>query len=71
MAVVELRLDEVRARAVRYRFRIINETTGKNAAEGYLVFTCIDNKGGELRTVPCPEELVNAWKRTIDTASTQ
>jgi acyl-CoA thioester hydrolase len=28
-AVVELWLDEARTRAVRYRFRIINEDTGK------------------------------------------
>gem|GEM_PF-1377473 len=29
VAVVELWLDEARTRAVRYRFRIINEDTGK------------------------------------------
>ena len=59
MAVVELRLDEVRARAIRYRFRIINGTM-KDVAKDYLVFTYINNEGGELRAVPCLEELVNA-----------
>ncbi|GGI76978.1 thioesterase [Vulcanisaeta souniana JCM 11219] len=71
VAIVELWLDEARTRAIRYRFRVINETTGKNAAEGYLVFTCVNNENGELRAIPCPEELINAWKRTLDSTSTQ
>lgn len=63
---VELWLDEARTRAIRYRFRIINITTSRVAAEGYLVFTCISNESGELRAIECPKELINTWKRTLE-----
>ena len=37
-AVVELWLDEAKTRAVRYRFRIINEDTGKRIIVPLIIY---------------------------------
>lgn len=65
-ATVELWLDEARTRAIRYRFRIINETLGKISAEGYLAFTCVTTESGQLKAVECPKELIETWKKTLE-----
>ncbi len=64
VARVVLTLDEARRRAVRYRFEIYNDSTGRLAAEGYIAAACVEFSGGEPRAVECPEELYRAWRGT-------
>ncbi|MEM1615076.1 MAG: thioesterase family protein [Pyrobaculum sp.] len=59
---VRIWADEVRRRAVRYRFEIFNVTTGRKAAEGYVVGVCVEENEGELRAVECPEEFLRLWR---------
>ncbi|MEM1637163.1 MAG: thioesterase family protein [Pyrobaculum sp.] len=60
--LVRIWAGEVRRRAVRYRFEILNLTAGRKAAEGHVVAVCVDSEGGELKAVECPQEFVEAWK---------
>ena len=62
--LVRLELDEARSRGLRYRFEIINLTTGSNAAEGYIVLACVEQEGGSIRAVQCPKELIDVWNST-------
>ena len=62
--LVRLELDEARSRGLRYRFEIINFTTGSNAAEGYIVLACVEQEGGSIRAVQCPKELIDVWNST-------
>jgi len=61
---VELELEEARTRAIRYRFRVFNETSGKEAAHGYIAAACVELSNAELRAVKCPQEIINAWSNT-------
>ena len=61
---VKLELDEARSRGLRYRFEIYNETTGKNAVEGYIAFACVEKEDGGIRAVECPKELIDIWLGT-------
>lgn len=61
---VELSLDEARRRGLRYRFEIINITTNRKAAEGYIAFACVEKKNGEIEATECPKELIEIWKNT-------
>jgi len=49
-AVVELWLDEAKTRAVRYRFRIINEDTGKRIIVPLIIY--FKQVSGELTHDP-------------------
>ncbi len=61
---VELELEEARTRAIRYRFRVFNEASGREAAHGYIAAACVELSNGELRAVKCPQEIINAWNNT-------
>lgn len=59
---VRLWLEEMRSRAVKYRFEIYNVSAGRVAAEGYVVAVCVAVEGGEMRAAECSEELARAWR---------
>lgn len=61
---VVLRAEELRTRGLRYRFEIYNETLGALAAEGSLAYACAESDGQGLKAAPCPEDLLEAWRKT-------
>jgi len=60
---VRIWAEEVRRRAVKYRFEVFNLTAGVKAAEGYVVGVCVDVREGKLAAVECPEDFLEAWRR--------
>ncbi len=57
---VSLRIDELREKSIRYGFTINNLTTGKKAAEGYVVVVAASIS--ENHAVPIPKEIVEKLK---------
>ncbi len=53
---VSLRIDEIREKSIRYGFTINNLTTGKKAAEGYVVVAAASIT--ENHAVPIPKEII-------------
>lgn len=60
---VELSLEEVRTRAVRYGFGIFNDSTGIRAAHGHVAAACVEVSEGKMRAVKCPQEVIEAWSK--------
>jgi len=57
---VTLQIDEIREKAIRYRFIVNNLTSGKKAAEGYFVIVSANIK--ENQAIPLPREIVEKLK---------
>ncbi|MEM3714920.1 MAG: thioesterase family protein [Thermoprotei archaeon] len=53
---VSIRVEEIKEKAIRYGFMVNNLTTGKKAAEGYVVIVSVSIN--ENRAVPIPKEIV-------------
>lgn len=62
---VRLKLDEVRRRAIRYAFEIINATNGVKSAEGYVVVACAEKSDGAFQLAECPAEFIEIWHSTL------
>jgi len=61
---VELRIDELREKSVRYGFKIFNKEDGRLVAEGYMVVVAADKKKGEA--IEIPKEIVEKLRPFVD-----
>jgi len=52
---IEIHLEELKEKAVKYGFKVHNRTTEKEAAEGYVVIVAADKK--KNKAVRIPEEI--------------
>jgi acyl-CoA thioester hydrolase len=64
---VSLKVEEIREKSIRYGFTINNLTTGKKAAEGYVVIVAASIT--ENRAVPIPKEIIEKLKPYLNTHS--
>lgn len=64
---VELLVEEVRSKAVRYRFRIWKNAPRAIAAIGEMVVVCVDLSGEKMRAITIPE----AWRTQLEPATNE
>lgn len=62
---VELLVEEVRSKAVRYRFKIWKKEPRAVAAIGEMVVVCVDLAGEKMRAILIPDE----WRNQLEPAS--
>jgi acyl-CoA thioester hydrolase len=57
---VELSIEELKEKSVKYSFRIVNEETGVLLANGYVVIVAADKQTGKATQIP--SEIVEKLK---------
>lgn len=61
---VELLIEEVRSKAVRYRFHVWKLEPRLVAAVGEMVVVCVELGGGQMRAITIPDE----WRACLEPA---
>jgi len=62
---IELSIEEIREKAVKYLFKVYNKTEEKLAAEGYLVVVAVDKNS--MKATKIPEEIVERLMPYMET----
>jgi len=57
---VEIRVEELKEKSVKYAFKVLNEESGNLLSSGYVVVVAADKQAG--KAIPLPKETVDKLK---------